>query len=139
VYRELRVNNIGYGGRQEESAQLPYATAPCGTSLFSQDTAWRGASVLAAIPPLLFSITYARRRFDVTKQPMPTGTKVLLAFYYLTAVLLLMNAVVNLPALYAFAVTVQQFTNVITFMYALRFVLDVPEVAHPSRARGRRN
>lgn len=115
---------------------LPPLLALVPPSWFSQATAWRAASVISAIPPFLFCIEYPARRFRVTRQGMPTHTKVLLAFYYSVAALLLVNAYVNLPILYAFAVTIQQFTNVWTFVYALRFVFD--EVPKPRSRHSRR-
>jgi hypothetical protein len=61
---------------------------------------------------------------------MPTGTKVILAFLYLTVLILLFNVsgdpISSGPGLYALGLTVEQFTNIGAFIYALRFVLDTP-------------
>jgi len=94
------------------------------------DAIWRAASVLAAIPPLAFAVTYPKRRFDASGTPMPTGTKVIVGFLYLTVAILLLNASGSPmspgPGLYALGLTLEQFTNIGAFIYALRFVLDVP-------------
>jgi hypothetical protein len=94
----------------------------------SEDTIWRAASIIAAIPPLLFAITYPARRYAASGSPMPTGTKLVLAFLYVTVAVLLVNATgIPVPpgaALYALGLTLQQFTNIFAFIYALRFVLD---------------
>ena len=88
--------------------------------------AWQRASVFAALLPLTFCLTYPSRRSKVSEgKPMLRGTKILLAFYYLIAALLMFNVFVNEPALYVFALTAQQIINVCTFLYGLR--LFVPE------------
>ena len=88
------------------------------------DKAFQWASAIVAAPLLVFCITYPARRYKASRLPMPTGTKVLVAFYCLAAMLLLRNVVVHEPALYLVALTLQQFINAITFIYALRFTLD---------------
>ena len=88
------------------------------------DKAFQWASAIAAAPLFIFCITYPARRYKASRLPMPTGTKVLVAFYCVAVTLLLINVVVHEPALYLVALTLQQFINVITFMYALRFTLD---------------
>jgi hypothetical protein len=135
-YVLLLKNHFLLGFTVVGASLLPPLLALVPPSLLSPDAAWRGASVIAAITPLLFSITYPSRRRRVMKADMPTHTKVLVAFYYFVAALLLVNTYVNLPALYAFAVTLQQFINVWTFIYALRF-LDVPETAGARRKKFR--
>ena len=91
--------------------------------------ALRVASLIAAGQLFSFCITFPGRRSRASEgQPMPTGTKILLAFYYLVVGLLLINLIVNQQALYAFALTSQQIINVFTFVYVLRrFILHVPE------------
>jgi hypothetical protein len=88
------------------------------------DKSFQWASAITGAPLLIFCITYPARRYKASRLPMPTGTKVLVAFFCLAATLLLINVVVREPALYVVALTLQQFINVITFMYALRFTLD---------------
>ena len=94
------------------------------------DTIWRMSSILAAIPPFAFAVTYPSRRFRASGVRMPTGTKVILAFLYLTVLILLLNVsgdpISSGPGLYALGLTVEQFTNIGAFIYALRFVLDTP-------------
>lgn len=94
------------------------------------DTIWRMSSILAAIPPFAFAVTYPSRRYRASGVRMPTGTKVILAFLYLTVLILLFNVsgdpISSGPGLYALGLTVEQFTNIGAFIYALRFVLDTP-------------
>lgn len=86
--------------------------------------ALRCASVVAALPLLAWCITYPRRRSGTMHESMPLGTKILLGFFYLVGALYLLNVLVPGKALYAFAATIQQFTNAFTFIYALGFVLN---------------
>lgn len=58
---------------------------------------------------------------------MPTGTRVLLLLYFFGAAPLVFNAYENSAALFVFGMTVQQTINVLTFLYALMYVLAVPE------------
>lgn len=109
------------------AALLPPLLALAPSKQFSWEMALRVASGIAAIPLLVFCIGYPKWRYQVTGVPMPTGTKVILGLFYVVVALLLINAfVVGSPALYAFALTVQQFTNIFTFIYALRYVLEIP-------------
>ena len=91
----------------------PFFDKPSGAAL-------RLASVLASLPPLIFSVTYPRVRAEAAGQPMPIGTKKLLACYCLIAVCMLSNLYVDEPALYAFVLTAQQAINIVTFLYGLK-------------------
>src|SRR5262245_53802589 len=96
----------------------------------SDEIIWVASSIIAAIPPLVFSIRYPARRYAATGVRMPTGTRVVLFFFYVVAAILLVNAIRSSPGpdLYALGVTVQQLTNIFAFIYALRFVLEEPMV-----------
>jgi len=63
---------------------------------------------------------------------MPIGTKIIVFCLYLTAAVLLINAIgVPRPgaALYNLSVTFHQATNIVAYVYALKFILD--EAAPP--------
>jgi hypothetical protein len=110
------------------AALLPPLLALVPSDQLSWEMALRVASLIAAGQLFSFCITFPGRRSRASEgKPMPTGTKILLAFYYLVVGLLLINLIVNQQALYAFALTSQQIINVFTFVYALRrFILHVP-------------
>ena len=70
--------------------------------------------------------------FAATAVRMPIGTKIIVFCLYLTAAVLLINAIgVPRPgaALYNLSVTFHQATNIVAYVYALKFILD--EAAPP--------
>ena len=100
-----------------------------------QDRYWGVASGIAAITPILFSVTYRWTRRRVTGKKMPAGTVVLLFLYFFAALPLVFNACQNSAALFVFGMTLQQAINILTFLYALKYVLAVPKAGKRKRAR----
>jgi hypothetical protein len=119
------------------AALLPPLFALVPSEQLSWETALRITSFYNALQLFLFCITFPGRRSRASEgELMPTGTKVLVAFYYLVVGLMLISLIVNKPALYAFVLTGQQIINVITFMYALgSHVLHVPAGSATLRRR----
>lgn len=103
--------------------------------LHLQGKYWGAASGIAAITPILFSLSYRRIRNRVTGNKMPTGTCVLLFLYFFGAAPLVFNTYENSAALFVFGMTLQQTINVLTFLYALTYVLAVPEVGKQKGAQ----
>ena len=89
----------------------------------SHTTVWREASVIMAIPIILFVATTPRRRRAATKEPVPIYVGLLLLLKFLSGACLLLNALgwpqpPNL-ALFALALTVMLFTTGIAYLIAL--------------------
>jgi hypothetical protein len=89
----------------------------------SHTTVWREASVIMAIPILLFVATTPGRRRAATKEPVPIYVGLLLLLQFLSGACLLLNALgwpqpPNL-ALFALALTVMLFTTGIAYLIAL--------------------
>jgi hypothetical protein len=88
----------------------------------NKSDALRLASVFAALTPAIFCFTYpAVRRRESGQVSIPGATKALLVFYFFVSVLMLSNLFADDPALYAFALTMQQFLNVATFLVGFRY------------------
>jgi hypothetical protein len=84
--------------------------------------ALRLASVMAALIPAIFCFTYpAVRRRESGQVSIPGATKALLFFYFFVSVLMFSNLFADDPGLYAFALTMQQFINVVTFLVGFRY------------------
>ena len=113
------------------SVALPWL--PLGLHL--QNKYWGVASGIAAIAPILFSLSYRRTRNRVTGNKMPTGNCVLLFLYFFGAAPLVFNAYENSAGLFVFGMTLQQTINVLTFLYALMYVLAVPEAGKKKGAQ----
>jgi hypothetical protein len=97
-------------------------------ALFDETTNLQVASAIAALLMIIFCATYKSRRSKVLEGPWQRATIILIAFYCLTAGLLVLNIGEKKPALYAFALTAQQTINVFTFLVGLRFfITKVPK------------
>jgi hypothetical protein len=93
-------------------------------------TVWRVASVVAAVPILLFVFTVPRRRRAAVGGSAPFFVRVLLVLQLLMAVYLLVNAaavgVVQGPASYAAVMAGMLFTSGIAYLMALDIALREP-------------
>ena len=77
---------------------------------------------MAGLIPAIFCFTYpAVRRRESGQVSIPGATKALLFFYFFVSVLMFSNLFADDPGLYAFALTMQQFINVVTFLVGFRY------------------
>ncbi|HEX4600641.1 MAG TPA: hypothetical protein VH116_04540 [Gemmatimonadales bacterium] len=90
-------------------------------------TVWRVASLLTALPILLFVATVPRRRRVATQGPMPLFIRVLLGLQGLAGINLVVSAlggpIVPGVAPYAAVLTVMLFTSGIAYLLALNVIL----------------
>jgi hypothetical protein len=92
---------------------------------------WRIASTISAVPPFLVVLTYPRRRFAATGNPMPKTVLFGVASVFGAGLILLGNAfgwpLAPGVGLYACALTIVLSISFLAFLHALEAVLEQPK------------